>query len=62
MLEKKHLRYLLKKHKAKWILKIFGEEVDLRVLKELVDKDGREVDKEFLDQLLNLNNKKININ
>jgi hypothetical protein len=61
MLERKYLRYLLKKHRAKWILAVFGEEVDLDDLKELVDEEGREEDKKFLNQLF-LNNKKININ
>jgi hypothetical protein len=66
MLKKKLLRYLLREHRAEWILRIFGEEVNLRDLKELVEKEGREEDKLFLDRLLysnnNLNNKRININ
>ena len=66
MLEKKHLRYLLKKHRARWIVAMFGvKEINLRALKELVDKEGRDEDREFVNQLLNsnnLNNKKININ
>jgi len=62
VLGKKYLRYLLKKHRARWIVAVYGmKEINLRVLKELVDKEGREEDKEFVNLLLNLNNKRINI-
>ena len=62
MLGKKYLRYLLKKHRARWIVAVYGvKEINLRVLKELVDKEGREEDREFVNLLLNLNNKRINI-
>jgi len=64
MLRKKEIRELLKKHRAKWIYEVFKEWINIGDLKEVVEEEGREIDKQFIDNLLNnnLNNKKININ
>lgn len=63
MLKKSEIRSLLKKHRAEWIYEVFKGWISINDLKEVVEKEGREVDKLFIENLLNnnLNNKKINI-